>query len=88
MHDIKAGELPKLGCPSGQSLWLRGRCPCRPGSKHMVKTRAGAHNGQLSPCVGSGRGFGGFLGLRERLFSLSKCRRGRSSPGRSSFLKA
>ncbi|TVU37375.1 hypothetical protein EJB05_10686, partial [Eragrostis curvula] len=28
------------------------------GSKHMVKTRAGAHNGQLSPCVGSERGFG------------------------------
>ncbi|TVU46057.1 hypothetical protein EJB05_05575, partial [Eragrostis curvula] len=57
-----------------------------PGSKHMVKTRAGAHNGQLSPCVGSGRGFGGFLGLRERLFSLRKCRRGRSYPRQVEFL--
>ncbi|TVU51451.1 hypothetical protein EJB05_02882, partial [Eragrostis curvula] len=49
----------------------------------MVKTCAEAHSGQLSTCVGSGRGFGDFLGLHERLFSLSKYRRGRSSPGRS-----
>ncbi|TVU29239.1 hypothetical protein EJB05_20797, partial [Eragrostis curvula] len=51
----------------------------------MVKTRAEAHNGQLSPCVGSGRGFEGFLGLRERLFSLAKCCRGRSYPRQVDF---
>ncbi|TVU26818.1 hypothetical protein EJB05_29383, partial [Eragrostis curvula] len=43
----------------------------------MVKTRAGAHNGQLSPCVGSERGFGGFLDLRE---SVLACVRTTVSP--------